>query len=519
MARFNTPAPARGPLVSERQATSRTFEGAPGFLRDDKSTLFLGAVSFFNEDTFYETADARIQRLAPLVHKIAVADPTWIVGFVTWLRGTANLRSVSIMVAAEAVAARLNVPVHGHNRQIVAASMLRLDEPGEFLGYWINRFGRLIPSAVKRGINDVLAETLTEYNWLKWRGKGVKQGGFTVADVVAMTRPKARTLGVGREALYHAVIEDHYGREFSLVNLPTVRARQDFLKADRATQDVLLANSDFVRTAGLTHEVVSAAFGGLGPAEWNALIPTMGFQAVLMNLRRMHEAGIGDQARGWVRERLRNPDKIRSSRMLPIRFLSAYRNAPLEFAGDLEFAANVILDNVPSLSGRTLVLVDRSGSMQKQLSERGTLARVDAANIFGAALALRAERADLIAYGNVTQVLPFRKGDSLLRLADSPANLGGTNTEGAVQYHYNGHDRIVLLTDEQASGWGYGTSLKGVFKSVPQDVPCFTWNLAGYPTGHAPEGPKRFTFGGLSDAGMNLILPLERGITQRWPWQ
>lgn len=514
MSGFNVRAPARGPIISTGQ-TGTTFEGATAFARDTKSELLLAAVSNFNEDQFYEKADARMARVAPLMHKVAVADPEWVIGFLGWLRNTANLRSVGIALAAEAVAARLNVPVRGDNRRIVAASMRRLDEPGEFLGYWHSRFGRKVPSAVKRGINDVLESSLTEYNWLKWRGKGAR-GAFSIADVMNLTHPKPS--GVTQEALFEAIIADAYGREFSTASLQMVGTRSTWLHSAPDEQRRLLTNPEFVRTAGLTHEVVSGALGRLVASDWEALIPQMGFQAVLMNLRRMNEAGISERARGFIRERLRNEEKILASRMLPMRFLSAYRNAPLEFAGDLEFAANVILRNVPALPGRTLVLVDRSGSMQALLSAKGTLRRVDAASVFGSALALRADNADLVAYGTRTQVIPFRKGDSLLRLADQRADMGGTNTHDAVAHHYRGHDRIILLTDEQASRTYWGSN-RDVFASLPGEVPTFTWNLAGYQHGHAEDGPKRFTFGGLSDAGMNMILPLERGIAQRWPWE
>jgi hypothetical protein len=204
--------------------------------------------------------------------------------------------------------------------------------------------------------------------------------------------------------------------------------------------------------------------------------------------------------------------------MYPMRFLAAFRNVPLEYAGALEKAANASVGNIPALPGRTLVLVDRSGSMWATLSRPGSLRRVDAANVFGAALALRAEKADLVAFGSQSQVVRFRKGDSLLQLANASADMGGTDTRGAVERHYRSHDRVVVLTDEQY-GFGWQNAGRDVFDGiVPATVPTFTWNLAGYQFGHADAGPRRWTFGGLTDQGFDMIPLLERGFDRGWPW-
>lgn len=522
MARYNTPAVAQGPITTTG-LTATTHEGGAGSVRDGRSELFLAAVSSFNEDQFYENAGQRLARMQPLIATLAVHDPTWLLNLVRWLRTTAHLRAVPTAIAADAIHYRLAGGFHGGNREFVTAAVQRADEAPEFLAYWVSQHGRKIPSSVKRGLADVM-NGLNEYGWLKWKGKG-KRGNFSLGDVLNLTH--AKPADGYREALFEAVIADAYGRDPSVLALevlPMVNARQVWGRLDVGQKREMLHDERFVREAGITHEVAAGALGRLTATDWKALIPTMGFQALLMNLRRFDEAGIDAWTRTVVQTRLRDPEQVRKSKMYPIRFLTAYRNAPLEYAGDLERAANLVLDNVPSLPGQSLILVDRSGSMDHLLSAKGTLKRIDAANVFGAALALRAENADLVAFGTSSQVVPFRAGESLLRLADQPANMGGTNTQTAVSHHYRNHNRVIVITDEQYTGnryWGYGREEQpgGVFASVPKSVPCFTWNVAGYQFGHDEDGAKRFTFGGLSDVGMDLIVPLERGISQRWPWE
>ncbi len=78
--------------------------------------------------------------------------------------------------------------------------------------------------------------------------------------------------------------------------------------------------------------------------------------------------------------------------------------------------------------------------------------------------------------------------------------------------HFATHDRVVILTDEQAA---YGD----VGQAVPAHVPLYTWNLAGYRAGHAPSGgAHRHTFGGLTDQAFRMIPLLERGRNADWPF-
>ena len=87
--------------------------------------------------------------------------------------------------------------------------------------------------------------------------------------------------------------------------------------------------------------------------------------------------------------------------------------------------------------------------------------------------------------------------------------------------HYAAHDRVVVLTDEQAQSWGgrAGDPVAVFANSVPDTIPCYTWNLAGYEMGHAPGTANRHTLGGLTDASFRMIPLLDYGRDGRWPWE
>jgi hypothetical protein len=158
MARFNTAVRTgvRSPIITTTAAT--TALGGQGFERDAKSELFLLAVSNMVNPggAFHENGTTRDARYTALIAQTA-PDTEWFTGFLGFLRNTANMRSASIIAAADGVRARLTAGVVGGNREMIARVLQRADEPGELLAYWTATHGRNIPSCVKRGISDALS--------------------------------------------------------------------------------------------------------------------------------------------------------------------------------------------------------------------------------------------------------------------------------------------------------------------------------------------------------------------------
>ena len=522
MARLNTKTskPRKGATkLATTGARTINHQGGTGFLRDEKTELFLTAVSSLNEDTFYESAKDRRGRIAELI-KVTSADTEWTLGLITWLRKEAGLRTIPSIIAAHAVHHRLESGFHGDNRKIISAAIIRLSETSELLAYWLETFGRTIPSAVKRGVADSFLRGLNQGSYLKWRGKA-SRGAVSLVDVINLTHPKPQT--EEQASLLKLIVDEAYGNVTDTRNLPVIQARDRFLKQSK--DDIIKAlsgdNADIeIRSASLTHEVIAGAIGKIPAEVWENLIPHMGYKALRMNLRRIHEAGVSDDTIDAITARLKDAEVIRKSNPMPIEFLAAYRNAPLDFAPAIQRAANFSLENVPVLKGRTLILVDTSGSMSyDKLSERGTITRLEAARVFGAALAIRAEDPTLVSFSTTSEVIPV-KGKDLLRVSDSITNLNyGTDTHGAIDRHYSDHDRVIVITDEQP-GYSYWGSRSGdVFDNIPENVPTFTWNLAGYRTGHSETKVNRYTFGGLTDKGFQMIPLLEAGLNQGWPWE
>lgn len=521
MSKFNLRGHLRtglSPVRTHYRPTGATYEGAPGYGRDAKSELFLLAVtSLVAEDTFYEAASERDARLRDLVSQVAVSDYDWTLGLVGWLRRGVHLRSVALVVAAEAVNARLTAALAGGNRALVSAALDRADEPGELLAYWASRYGRRFPQPVKRGVADAAVRLYSERSLVKYDGDA---RAYRFADVLELTH--AAPKDERQSSLFRYAPDRRHGRADGVPSALGVLVARNRLLGLPVTQrrGVLLGDAPEVvlGSAGMTWEQVAGWLQGpLDAAAWEALIPSMGYMALLRNLRNFDEAGVSDQVAATVAARLADPGEVARSRQLPLRFLSAYRMArSLRWAWALEQALQASLANVPSLTGRTLVLVDRSGSMFYPLSRRSTVTRADAAAVFGAALAVRAASADLVQFGTDSRPVKIRRGESVLSLAERMGNLGGTNSASAVRRHYRSHDRVVIVTDEQAWAGYDGGDPTSV---VSAQVPVYTFNLAGYRYGHGPSGVgNRHTFGGLTDQAFAAIPLLEAGRDQDWPF-
>lgn len=526
MAKFNTN--VKTGVTSPIKTTGKVITNADGrkaYERDEKSELFLLAVSnFVGQDTFYEKAKDRDDRFATLVRKVAVADVDWTHEFVSWLRNGAQMRSASVVAAAEAANAILETrgPSKGSvnwPRRLVEASMARADEPGEFLAYWTSKFGKNLPQSVKKGIADAASRLYNEYSLLKY---DTDSKGFRFADVLQLTHAKAKS--AKQNALFSYALNRRYGKvEFDETSLEMIRYRDRLMGLDvTSRRNVVKTDAGLLQKAGMTWEALSGWLQGpMDSVAWEAVIPSMGYMALLRNLRNFQEAGVSKAVMNSVLTKLADPAEVAKSRQFPFRFLSAYQanKGNLQIAAAMESALDASLSNVPSLKGRTLILVDRSGSMFGAPDKSTGLTWADSAAIFGTALALRAENADLVQFGSAWhgpgfESVSFKKGNSILPLLRKFKDMGGTDTEAAVRGSFKGHDRVIILTDEQYNGWR-GDPLA----TIPSNVPVYTWNLAGYKAAQSESGKlKRHTFGGLTDKAWQMIPLLEAGVTGVWPW-
>jgi hypothetical protein len=550
MSKFNVTSArsaGHGPLATEAVPSGRTHEGGTGYARDARSELFLRATaSFAGEDSFYEDVAVRDGRMREIVSGLATdADGfAWLAGFLPWLRDGGNIRSAPVVLAAEAVKARLAAGLDGGNRQLVGSVLRRPDEPGEMLAYWTSRYGRAVPKPVKRGIADAVARLYDERAFLRYDSAA---RGFRFGDVIDLVHPSpapAKTAWQG-DLFRWAITARHDRDEATPGSLRTVSARhalgclspvarhelaREVLAGDEETRQLL------ERAAGGQWEWLLSWLGEATSADrlskadqWRLILPQLGYMALIRNLRGLDEAGITDEEAAKLAARITDPAQVRRSRQFPFRFLSAYLNLPsLRWGHALEQALDAATANIPELPGRTLILIDTSASMGQPVSGKSAMSMVQAAALFGRATAIRnRDRADLYGFADGQfRVERSAYQRSVLKSVEAfTRRIGevghGTRIAEAVRATYRGHDRVMIFTDMQTfpdrSGWS--GHVGDVSASVPARIPVYGFNLVGYRHSAMPAGHgNRHELGGLTDATFALIPNIEAGLAARWPW-
>ncbi|GIJ68966.1 TROVE domain-containing protein [Virgisporangium ochraceum] len=514
----------RGPIVAEATPSGVTHEGGAGYAHDAKSELFLLAVAnFVGENTFYEKASDRDARFAGLVHAVAVADPAWMTRFLAWLRTGANMRSASLVGALEAAHALLGAGKPG-GRQLVASVLQRADEPGEALAYWMAAYGRAVPKPVKRGVADAVVRLYTERSLLKY---DTATRGFRFGDVVDLVHPSPAPDKPWQGDLFRHAIDRRHGRDrpapASLRIVAANAALRTAARADAAT----LTDAGTLARAGMTWEdVLSSGGSAVEKARlWESVIPSMGYMALLRNLRGFDEAGVSDDVAQTVAAKLSDPAEVARSRQFPYRFLAAYEQVKsLRWGHALDLALQRSLANLPALPGRSLILVDTSSSMTSRgFSKHSTMSPVKAAAVFGVALAARTGEVDLHGFADGVFEHRVAPGASVIREVDAFVKRVGevghaTRIADSVRKTLRkDHVRVFVFSDMQTFAPQYGAG--DVTEVVPRDVPLYGFNLGGYKRTAFDAGTRnRFEFGGLTDATFRMIPLIERGQSADWPF-
>ena len=346
------------------------------------------------ENEFYEdgqTIAARVRELVPRVEAAAVA------ALAIEAREAMKLRHMPLLLVRE-------MARHASHRGLVAETLARViqraDELAEFVAiYWAD--GRSPLSAqVKKGLAAAFPK-FDEYALAKYD----RAAAVRLRDVLFLCHAKPND--ADQAGLWKRLVEG------------------------------TLLTPD-------TWEVALSA-GGDKRAHWERLLDKrkLGALALLRNLRNMQQAGVREDAV------LAALAAMNTERVLPFRFLAAARYTP-QWEEALEQAMFRAVSGAEKLSGRTVLLVDVSGSMDAPLAKRSEMVRMDAA--CGVAVLLRevCEAAEVYSFSEKLVRVPARRGFALRDAIVSSQPHGGTYLGRALNDLTGRYDRILVITDEQA---------------------------------------------------------------------
>ena len=348
------------------------------------------------ESNFYENGESISDRIAKL---IPLVKPIDLVSLVFEAKEKNKLRHIPLFLIREMV----RYPQHKiFVTKLLEQIIQRPDELCEFLSmYW--KDGRCpIANSVKKGLAKAFTK-FDEYQFAKYN----RDNAIKLKDVLFLCH--AKPTDEKQEALWKRLINNE-------------------LKTPETWEVLLSTGNDKKET--FSKLILKNKIGAL---------------AMLRNLRNMVESQVPKEI---IQQGIAN---IKTDKVLPFRFINAAKHAP-QFEPELEAKMFSAINLSNKLMNHTTILVDVSGSMDAQISNKSEITRMDAA--CGLAMLLReiCKDGEILTFSELSIVIPPRRG---FALRDSIVNSqchSGTYLGSALR-QINGipHERLIVITDEQSS--------------------------------------------------------------------
>lgn len=432
MASVNRRAPAKAPIFTAEGARAVRTSTLGALTRTLMSCLLW-------ENEFYESGTSIAQRIAELTLQVT---PQEAAGAAIEARTNMHLRHAPLWVAR--ALAQGTPEQRAVVKDLLPAIIQRPDELTEFLAlYWKDK-RQPLAAGVKKGLAAAFRkfkpETLAKYN---------REGAVRLRDVLFLSH--AKPINAAQKKAWKQLIDGT-------------------LPAPDTWEVALSAGANKEQT--FRRLITEGKLGGL---------------ALLRNLRKMQNEDVSPDV---IRYGLATAD---FSRVLPFRFLAAAKFA-VGFESEIEAAMFRTLEQTQILPGKTIIVIDVSGSMYgSPVSTDSDMTRAEAAYVLAMILREVCETPRIYATaGNdysrqhATALVPSRRGFALRdALAEQARALGGGGIFlTPVMRHIEGlektADRIIVITDEQDCAIGAGDAPA---KAKPFGVTNYLLNVSSHKNG------------------------------------
>lgn len=442
-------------------------------------------------EKFYANAD-----LFACVDRVMQEDPIFVLKMAAFAREQLGLRAVPTALLIE-YANRQSGGCE-NTRSYVPHIIKRVDEITECLAQQFQRntlYPRTTnrcPNLIRRGLAECF-NRFDEYQFAKYTARR----DVTVRDALFFCRPKPK--------------DAEQARIFDRIATNTLTVPQ-------------------------TAETVLSEHGN-STESWNAILPSIGFIALLKYVRTIieHDADLS-----MVVPRLENPPSF----VFPHQYYAAitaldqYKDRPdtsdmrranaARVIRSLERGLHALVSRIPTFRGRTLIVVDVSGSMNAPVSGKSAMTCRDVATLFGAMANGICENATVVAFASEFAVVPLSSDDIVANITtiENVRSLGGGTRADKVfswlnttQDHY---DRIILISDMQCytntePSFLFGEREKPIADllktyrfTVNPNVILHSIDLCGYGTVQFPENTPNVSFiGGWNDSVFKFMQMFE----------
>lgn len=465
MAKFNSPATIK--------TTNKSGHAAYGM--SEKSKLVTQVLtSFFNEKKFYGDNSSEIQKT---IRNVIKQDAKFVSNLAVFARREFNMRSISHILVAY-----LAHEIEGKPfvRQTVKGVSLRGDDVTEIMACYISLFDKPIPNALKKGINDVL-QGFDEYTLAKYKGNGKS---VKMRDLLCLCRPTPKTNA--QSDMWKRLLEDK-------------------LEIPMTWETELSANGNNAET-------------------WEKLIDSgkVGYMALLRNLRNIVKANPTNIEK--VMKDIENPEKVKKSKQLPFRFLSAYKSV-YNIGGSkvfdaLEAAIDASVDNLPHIPGTTVIAIDTSGSMGSAISAKSDIRCCDISMMLGVIANRICENAIVYTFDTDLKKKAFSTRNGIIYTVMHEAH-AGDDTMMNLPFEQMIRDgvkaeRIIVISDNECNGGYWRNTVQPLAdeyrRTTGNDIWVHAIDLQGYGTQQF-HGAKTNIIAGWSEKVFDFIQIAEQGET------
>ena len=505
MSRFNVTSKGKNKTVNHM--------GAEAFKYSAEFELVSILLTSFAQDSYYENSQEKIDRLKTVLEKV---NPEFAAKAAIYARHEFGMRSISHVLSVELINYISGKP---WAKKFFKEIVRRPDDMTEILAYYFSKGNKKLPSSLKKGLSKAF-DKFDRYQLAKYRGVNKE---VSLVDVVNLVHPIPTEKN--KTALRDLVNN-------KLRNVDTWEAKlSEAGKSSDNEQEKENAKSD----------------------AWRSLFESgkMPYFALLRNLRNILEQApdLLDEAC----EIISDEKLIRKSLVLPFRFLSAYKEIEalkdsgesIKFEKDnlnvdkvlsaLEKAVRVSVDNLPELSGNTVILSDNSGSMtggggySSLVSKMSRTKTSDIANLFAMLYWLKSKNTYVGLFGD-RLIEPKLNRDlgvfENFKIVDKEkSRCGGATERGIFDFFENAikekaHiDTIIVFSDCQIGtgcNWfdhrgNRGDSFNKLFeryKSINPDFRCYSVDLTSY--GNTVFNDNVFKLAGWSEKIFDIMKIMEQ---------
>jgi len=477
---------------------TENYEGEKAWKLTPKMELYTLVCTASLQKKFYTEADETIDRLRKLILK---APAEFVIKLAIYAREKMYLRSIPLVIAVELCRVCKNSKLV---EVLVERVIQRADEIPEILAYFQEANERegtkkldKLPHSLMRGVARAFHK-FDEYQFSKYnRDTEVK-----IRDAMFLTHPKPED--EKKEALFKKIADD-------TLEVPY-------------TWEVELSKDD----------------GRTKKEKWEELIDSkkVGYFAKIKNLRNILEAQVDNLE--IVLDDLADKKNVLSSKLLPFRFFSAYREVASlgEFKSSaamecLEGAIKVSTENIKGFGSDTNVLIacDMSSSMQHPLSPKSKIQYFEIGLVLGMLLQSRCKSVITGLFGEDWKVVQLPR-ENILANTHKLANMVGvvghsTNGYKAIRWLNENKkiaDKVFIFTDcqlwdsdetflfERAKKHSTLQDEWNKYKKIAPEAKLYVFDMSGYGTSPIDNTRKDvFQIAGWSEKVFDVLNALEKG--------